>query len=174
MKRAELEEWGIIRTAKKENYLTHLLFESGNGKYAFYFSQIEEWSLLKYCTKLEIFENKNSPIKIFDNNSPWFLYDEYIPELFYDWSDFGFLCLTQLLQPEPNVWCYPIILIDLKIKKFAKLEYPHSRLQLIGDQIQVSWDKTRFRGKEDVIIPFSKLIWSEFGELRNASWGERE
>ena len=101
--------------------MTHNICETDNYDFAFYFSQIEEWSLMKYCTKLQIYKDKLAPQKIYDSKSVWFLYemDDYI----YDWTAEKLICLRQLINKGNNKYNYPFIIINLENLNFASLKH---------------------------------------------------
>lgn len=120
MQKTTLEEWKIIREEPIKAYLTHSIYEGDNSEFAFYFSQIEEWSLMKYCSKLQIYQNKLSPKKIYDSESVWFLFDE--TNFRYDWTLEKLVCFRQLTDDGNNNYSFPFIIINLFNLTYAKID----------------------------------------------------
>jgi hypothetical protein len=123
MQKTTLEKWKIKREELAKPFLTHIIYEGDNADFAFYFSQIEEWSLMKYCTKLQIFHNKTAPEKIYDSGSVWFLFntlDE--TDFIFDWTLEKLVCFRQLINKGNNNYSYPFIIIDLSHQTYAVID----------------------------------------------------
>ena len=131
MKETNLNDWKIIRNEPYELGQTDFIYESDDSAFAFYFSQDVEWSIMKYCAKLQIYKNKGNPIKIYDSKSAWFLFNFNITDFIYDWTTEKIICFRQLINHGSNNYSYPFVVINLetltysviKDKLFAKPTY---------------------------------------------------
>ena len=123
MKKTSLEDWKIVREEPTMPFLTHCIYETENSNFAFFFSQIEEWSLMKYCTHLQIYKDKEAPKKIYDSKSVWFLFNIFSEELdyIYDWTSDMLICFRQLINHGQNKYTYPYIIINLGNFKFTAI-----------------------------------------------------
>jgi hypothetical protein len=131
MRRVPLEDWKIKDKESPKNYLTKCVFESDNSKYAFYFTNIVEWSIYKYKASLTIYKDKTKPVEIFKSNPVVFLIDifglnkNYATEkqrYIYDWTDINLLCLRQLINHGNNKYSYPLIVLNFEKLEFSVIE----------------------------------------------------
>ncbi len=162
MRKTNLDDWKIIREEPAKPFLTHSIYESDNSTFAFYFSQIEEWSLMKYCTKLQIYKDKSVPKKIYDSKSVWFLFD--ISNYIYDWTSEKLVCFIQLINKGNNKYSYPYIIINLDNLKYALLKDNFEKLQksdnntIIGIETIID-NSTKTEKKRLKNIKLDELKW---------------
>ena len=161
MLKTSLEEWNIDRKEPVKDFLTYTIFESDNGDYAFYFYQIEEWSIYKYCSKLKIYSNKIAPRIIFDSKSVWFLYYlENDDKSLLDWSQEKLISLRQLKKAGQNQYLFPFIILNLSNFTYA---------EIVDDSLQTlkkNYDSVIGIGGE-----FDKIVNSEkVFELARLRW----
>ena len=117
-----LEDWKIKSIERIERYLTYSVLESNDHRVACYFDRIGEWSLMKYCSSLQIFINKQNPVKIFDVKLMYFLFNHFNQSNFiWDWTDRGFIAFRQLINEGNNNYSYPFVIINFETLLFTKL-----------------------------------------------------
>ena len=122
MRETTLSEWKIIRQEADKPWLTHCIYENDNSHYAFYFSQIEEWSLMKYCTKLEIFEDKSNPKKIYDSGSIWYMFNPFnVTDFVFDWTKDDLVCFRRLINEGQNKYSYPFVVMNLASRQYTTI-----------------------------------------------------
>ena len=123
MKKTTFENWKVVPNNNIELSLPYHLFETESSEYVLFFKEIEEWGLLKYWAGLEIYKNKESPVKIYDSNSVGFIInlfdnqDNYI----FDLSINKLVFLRQISFIGPNKYEFPYVLINLENLTFTKL-----------------------------------------------------
>ncbi|HVV55488.1 MAG TPA: hypothetical protein VHC47_09195 [Mucilaginibacter sp.] len=123
MQKTTFEKWKIKREEPVKPYLTYSIYEGDNPDFAFYFSQIEEWGILKFCTKLQIFKNKTAPERIYDSKSVWFLFDSSEPmDFILDWTFEKLVCFRQLINKGNNHYSYPFVIINLSSLTYAVID----------------------------------------------------
>jgi hypothetical protein len=150
MRKTNLDDWSIIREEPAKSFLTHCIYESDNCEFAFYCSQIEEWSLMKYCTKIKIYKNKSEPKLIYDSKSAWFLFDLFSENDFIrDWTAEKLVCFRQLINKGNNNYSCPYIIINLESLKYVSL----------SDNSKVM-DKEKVNLNEMKWLPLSELSTS--------------
>jgi hypothetical protein len=128
MRKTTLEGWGITREEPPKPFLTYCIYEGENPDFAFYFSQIEEWGILKFCTKIQIYRNKQAPEKIYDSKSNWFLFDPFNENdseetnFVFDWTLENLVCFRQLINKGDRKYYYPFIIINLSNLEYTSVE----------------------------------------------------
>jgi hypothetical protein len=179
MQKTTLEEWKIIREEPVKPYLTHSIYEGDNSEFAFYFSQIEEWSLMKHCTKLQIYTHKSSPEKIYDSGSVWFLFDIFDEtdltetSFIFDWTLEKLVCFRQLINKGNNNYSYPFIIINLSNLTYAAIDDNLLNTLKKDDSISVTGVKavidkdTKEEKKVFENFKFEEMKWSTLTKLTN-------
>ena len=123
MRKAKLLEWKIVGDEAEKPWLTHCIYESDNGDFAFYFSQIEEWSLMKYCSKLQIFKDKSDPRKIYDSKALWYLFNIFNEtDFIFDWTYDGLVCFRRLINEGKNKYSYPYVIMNLTTESYILID----------------------------------------------------
>ena len=168
MRKTNLNDWKIIREEPAKPYLTHSIYESDNCDFAFYFSQIEEWGLMKYCTKLQIYKDKSAPQKIYDSKSVWFLFDT--SDYIYDWTSEKLVCFVQLISKGNNKYSYPFIIINLDNLKYASLKDNFETLTKNTDNTITGMEtiidnNTKTEKKRIENIKLDELKWMPLNQL---------
>lgn len=174
MRKTTLEEWKIIREEAPKPYLTHSIYEGENPDFAFYFSQIEEWGLSKYCTKLQIYRNKSTPEKIYDSGHAWFLFNIFNETSFiFDWTIENLVCFRQLINKGNNYYSYPFIIINLSNLTYAAIDdnllnslKKNDSSSVTGMKILVD-KNTREEKKVFENFKFEGMNWAKLTELTN-------
>jgi len=181
MQKTTLEEWKIIRDEPVKPYLTHGIYEGNNSEFAFYFSQIEEWGLMKYCTKLQIYKHKSSPEKIYDSGSVWFLFDIFKEVDFtetsfiFDWTLEKLVCFRQLINKGNNNYSYPFIIINLSNLTYAAIDdkllmlKKEDSISFTGVQVVIDKD-TNEEKKVFKKIKFEEMRWATLTSLTNSEF----
>jgi hypothetical protein len=167
MEETTLQEWKILNKQSITPLPTYQIFESEHLDVAVNFSNIVEWSMMKYCSRLEIYLNKLAPQLIFDSCSSWFLFDLYNQvEFMYDWLSDGIICFRQLINRGRNNYSYPFVIFNLLTLDFAKID-DNSLVSLkkadLGSVIglKINDDKT-----ETIIsFKFNELKWQPFNKF---------
>lgn len=166
MQQTTLKEWGITRNQPEVPYLTYSIYEDINSNFAFYFSQIEEWGMMKYCATLQIYQDKLAPKKVYDSGPVWFLFNIFDETTaIYDWTFDKLVCLRQLISHGDNTYSCPFMIIDL-----SKLTYT-----LIHDDQMETLEKdplASIRGIKTVIDKNTKeeKKIAEIINLENLKW----
>lgn len=146
MRKTSPKDWKIPVSNSMYDAPYFVVYESNDERFAFYFSNIGEWGLLKYCSNLEIFKNKNSPEKIYDSGKFAFLFNPFNEvDFIFDWSNENLLCIRQLINKGNNQYSYPFTIINLEQlvytyippEDFAEcLKYETNRLQGLINPLQ--------------------------------------
>ena len=178
MQKTTLEKWKIIREEPAKPYLTHSIYEGDNLEFAFYFSQIEEWGLMKFCTKLQIYRHKLSPEKIYDSGSVWFLFDIFNEADFtetgfiFDWTLENLVGFRQLSNKGNNNYSYPFIIIDLSNLTYAAIDdklltlKKDDSISVTGIRVEIDKD-TNEEKKVFKNFKFEEMRWLTLTSLTN-------
>jgi len=179
MQRTTLKEWKIIREEPAKPYLMYSIYEGDNSEFAFYFSQIEEWGLMKYCTKLQIYTNKLSPEKVYDSGSVWFLFDISNEVNFtetgfiFDWTLEKLVCFRQLINKGNNNYSYPFIIINLSNLTYAVIDdkllntlKKDNSISVTGVKIVID-KNTKEENKVFENFKFEEIKWDTLTSLTN-------
>ncbi len=167
MQRTTLEDWKFTHEIQNKPYLTNSIFEGNNPEFAFFFSQIEEWGLMKYCTKLQIYQNKLSPHKIYDSGNVWFLCDLFDETSFtYDWTLDGFVCFRQLINKGSSKYSYPFIIFNLSNLTYASID--GNSFQTLRKDSGHSFTAIGVEGDKDTLcvnFDFEELTWTKLSKF---------
>jgi len=154
MKETNLEEWHLTRQGFEETS-NYSIYENDDQDIAVYCSQIEEWGILKFCTKIQIIKNKSTPQKIFDGDPAWFLF--YDLGFIYDWTVNNLIGLRLLKNTDGSKFSFPFIVIN-----YTQLSYTiiHGDIRMLS-MINIDAFKAEYQSESepDQIFQIKELIW---------------
>lgn len=149
-------------------------FETEDEKYGVYFSQIDEYGMMKFVSPVQIWTDKQNPKNLFQSNKLKFEF-QYSRSCYYlDKSDIIVL-LTPCLRKNQYDLLY--VLLDLTKGQFAILNSPNFDLKEIDSfkvqlalNFRYSYDqvtKNKISKDDSSNINLRKLTWHHINKLDN-------
>jgi hypothetical protein len=149
-------------------------FETEDGKYAVYFSKIDEYGTMKFISPVQILSDKENPKNLFHSKKIGFEYQHSRSCYYLEKSDILVLLTPCLRQ---NHYDLLYVLLDLTKGCFAIMKSPDFDLKEIGSfkvqlvlNFRYSYDqatKDQISNNEGLSIDLKALSWHIIDELDN-------